>query len=174
MQILLFRHGIAADAANPGAGAGQDDAARPLTEEGIRKTTATARGLATLIGRPDAILTSPRLRAVQTAEILSKALNRRVTTLPELGGSSPARLARRIKSLEGDLVVLVGHEPSLSIVTQMLCTGRQDESYLELKKAGCACVEVPRGKSTGTDDKPGEPRLLWLATPAMLRALAKD
>jgi phosphohistidine phosphatase len=171
MKLILFRHGLAADPAPD-----QDDASRPLTDEGVRKTAAAARGLATLIDRPDFILTSPRLRAVQTAHLLAKALDRRVETLAELGGTAPGRLVRKIKALEAQTAVLVGHEPMLSTVVQMLCTGRLEEPYVQLKKAGCACVQWPVDAAEKPDRAAKESDLallLWLATPAMLRAMGK-
>jgi len=63
VRLLIIRHAIAVDPET----AGVDDAERPLTEEGSNKWRAAAQGLATILDPPDALLTSPLLRARQTA-----------------------------------------------------------------------------------------------------------
>ena len=72
IEICFFRHGIALDREDPGV---TSDAARPLTDEGMRKTRAAAEGLKRMDAGFDRILTSPWLRASQTAAILSEVLS---------------------------------------------------------------------------------------------------
>src|SRR5689334_2900287 len=69
MELYFLRHGIAADTGPEDSG----DAGRPLTEEGIDKLKEAARGLRRLGVRPDVLLSSPLVRARQTAEIVRKA-----------------------------------------------------------------------------------------------------
>src|SRR5215468_8844575 len=71
MELYVLRHGIAADMGPEGSG----DAGRPLTEEGIAKMREEARGLLQLGLRLDVLLSSPLVRARQTAEIVGRALN---------------------------------------------------------------------------------------------------
>ena len=68
MQLCFFRHGIAVDRADPA----YQDKDRPLTPEGQSKTQGAARGLRRLNLPFDAVLTSPWLRAKQTAAILTE------------------------------------------------------------------------------------------------------
>src|SRR5687767_1112067 len=70
-ELCFFRHGIAVDREDPSI---TSDAERPLTEEGTRKTQAAAEGMKRMDAAFDKILTSPWLRASQTAAILSEVL----------------------------------------------------------------------------------------------------
>src|SRR5262247_3681236 len=71
MNLYLMRHGIAVDSDQPGPEA---DGARPLTQKGLKRTRRAARGLRRLGVSFDGILTSPLVRARQTAEIVADAL----------------------------------------------------------------------------------------------------
>src|SRR5262245_21410201 len=83
LVICFFRHGIAVDRDDPGV---TSDAARPLTDEGIRKTRLAAEGFKRM-DEFDRILTSPWLRAAQTASILSEVLSLEAPeTMAELEG----------------------------------------------------------------------------------------
>src|SRR5689334_20895370 len=104
MQLVLFRHGIAEDHSSDG-----DDDTRRLTSDGIEKTTQAAKGLAALIDRPDVILTSPKVRAAQTAQILAKALGRQPQELDVLAGSSVPKIIGAVSDRTESTVVLVGH-----------------------------------------------------------------
>ncbi|MEX0776796.1 MAG: phosphohistidine phosphatase SixA [Phycisphaeraceae bacterium] len=163
MQLLFFRHGIAQDLA-PNAPASAD-AARALTDQGIRKTRAAVAGLAQLLkGQAPQIMTSPKVRAAQTADILADALDAKPQTMTELASASTDRLLRRLAKLNDECVILVGHEPALSQMVAHLCAGSAPHSFIQLKKAGCACIDI-EGKP-----RPGAGTLLWLATPKMLAA----
>src|SRR5262249_24294398 len=72
MQIYVVRHGIAIDREDPKC---PPDPERYLTEEGIEKTKKVAAGVAALSGSADLLLSSPYVRAVQTAEIFAAALD---------------------------------------------------------------------------------------------------
>lgn len=165
MQLILFRHGIAEDRAADGT-----DASRALTAEGVEKTRAAAAGLARLIERPDAILTSPKVRAMQTAQIVGEALGRPPEVLHALAGESVERVHQALARRREALLIAVGHEPTLSRLIERLCTGGEAAGFIELKKAGAACLDAPLSDQ-GTV---GSARLLWLATPRMLRSLAAE
>jgi len=113
IRVFLVRHGIAADAAP-----GQPDESRPLTAKGRRRFRRTARAFARLGERVDKLITSPLVRAVQTAEILARALRQdEVGVLEELRSEVPpaklfGALSQQIEDGEG--VALVGHDPQMT------------------------------------------------------------
>ena len=161
MLIYLIRHGIAQDVSDDG-----DDASRVLTDEGIRKTRDVSKGLSRLIDPPEMLLCSPKARARQTAEILGKALDVPPRVEPRLAHSDVKSHLDLIQENPVDSIALVGHEPTLSYLIETLCTGTNQSGFVQLKKAGAACVEIERtGKKL---QLPG--RLLWLAPPKMLAA----
>ncbi|MCC6738862.1 MAG: histidine phosphatase family protein [Planctomycetia bacterium] len=164
MNVCFFRHGPAVEPGTPGI----PDDARPLTPDGRRRTRAAARGLASLRLGLDGILSSPLPRALQTAEILAKALGlpRPRTSELLLPGSPAERLLGAIREAGGEAPVLVGHEPSLSAAVSLLA-GAPRPLALQLKKAGMAfaAVDALKPRPRGT--------LLLLLTPAVLRGLAR-
>jgi phosphohistidine phosphatase len=124
--IYLLRHGDAEE----GVG---DDAARRLTLKGERQAEAAGRALAALAASPDACLTSPKVRAVDTAKLACSALELEPELAEELRGgpfdSTPLAAGR------GD-VLLVGHEPDFSGEVARL-TG----ANVKLRKGGLAIVD---------------------------------
>src|SRR2546421_6929592 len=99
-MLWLLRHAEAAD--------GFPDDERPLTERGFKQAEATGRALARLGIKLDACLSSPKLRAVQTAELACEPLGVPVTIEPALSGE-PFDVHDLTTGL-GD-VLLVGHDP---------------------------------------------------------------
>ncbi|HEY3764369.1 MAG TPA: phosphohistidine phosphatase SixA [Gaiellales bacterium] len=161
MRLLVFRHGIAEDHAADGT-----DAARALTEHGVARTRAAARGLAAIADPPDVVLSSPKLRALQTAREAAAVFGREVEVLDELADGPPDAALRVLAARSEASVMIVGHEPMLSELVEQVCTGGRRIGFVDMRKAGCACVEValaPTGETTAAT-------LLWLATPKMLRA----
>jgi phosphohistidine phosphatase len=140
MQLLIIRHAIAA----PHGTAGSADDERPLTEEGKSRFRECARGIATLVERPDALLTSPLLRARQTAEIAAAAWGGcQAVACPALaGGSFEEQAAVLDRHPKDSTVAIVGHEPHLSALLARLlrCS---DGERLAFKKGGAALVDVP-------------------------------
>lgn len=162
MRIYFLRHGAAEDAAP-----GQSDFDRHLTKKGVKQMKAVAKGMRRLGVEPDAILTSPLVRARETAEIAARALKAtdRLHEADELASgctlSSLAELLRKYS--ECDPVMLVGHEPDFSTMVGRLTGG----SIVDVKKAGLALVEADR-------IEPAAGRLLWLLTPEHLIAASAD
>ena len=157
MIVYFVRHGIAEDA---GAWKGSD-ADRPLTAKGRAKMAAIGKRLGELGIEPDAIVTSPLLRARQTAEILAKTLRAsdRTENDERLAGGFDLRGLGEILSARAasKCVMLVGHEPNMSaVIGHAIGDGR-----VEMKKGAVACVEFP-------DPESPRGRLLWLATPKIL------
>lgn len=138
MIILLFRHGHAIDE-TPGL----SDAGRALSGKGRKTTRKVARWLARRGKlRPTDIWTSPLVRAVQTAEIAAEALGLEdeVSVSADLSpGSNADDLMRKLAEHRGTgPLMLVGHEPDLSVVAALLLGER---SYSGLKKSGLLAIE---------------------------------
>ena len=125
-MIWLLRHGDASDDA-------PDDASRPLTEKGERQSRAAGEALAALGVEVDTCLSSPKIRARDSARIACEALGAGVEETDALRGGDfdPQELAAG----RGD-VLLVGHEPDLSRAIQATTGAR-----VELKKGGLAAIE---------------------------------
>ena len=125
-MIYLLRHGDAED----GNG---DDAARRLTAKGERQAEAAGRALATWGAEIDTCLTSPKVRAADTARLACQALGLEPEITEELRGGpfdSPGLAAGR-----GD-ILLVGHEPDFSSEVARLTGAR-----VKLRKGGLATVD---------------------------------
>ncbi len=162
MELFVVRHGEAEDEAPHGG-----DAARRLTDEGRRKFAEGVAGLAALGVELDRILTSPLTRARQTAEILSRELRGPEPEEQPLlapGGSLERLLAAA--GAAGESVAVVGHEPGLGRLVSLAVTGRTGDGT-PLRKGGVALV------SFAGDAHPGRGRLVWLATPKLLRRLGR-
>src|SRR5881227_81585 len=116
MNIFILRHGIAVDAGSPGF---TKDSERPLTPKGERKLWQVADAMAALEISFDLILTSPYVRARQTAEIIAEAMDAK-KKLQESPHLIPGGNAKKLTELVGGIkpapesVLLVGHEPYLS------------------------------------------------------------
>jgi phosphohistidine phosphatase len=122
--IWLLRHGDAAD--------GSPDSERPLTEKGQRQARTAGRTLKRLGVEIQACLTSPKVRARETAELCCQELGCEVTVEPALQGGpfDPREVAAGF-----DEVLLVGHDPDFSMAIHTM-TGAQ----VRLKKGGLAAV----------------------------------
>lgn len=141
MKLLLVRHGIALDRDTPGV----SDNLRPLTEEGARKFQKTARGLAALV-TADLILTSPLLRAKQTAEILARHWPGVATQESDpLGEGAREKFEESLtRAAEDAVIAAVGHEPFMSEWTAHWL-GAAAGAAFEYKKGGAALIEF-RGR----------------------------
>jgi phosphohistidine phosphatase len=162
MRLLVFRHGIAEDQAADGS-----DASRELTPEGVKRARAAARGLTTIAGPPEVILTSPKVRAIQTAREAEAAFGATLEVLDDLADGPPGPALRALAARSEQTVMIVGHEPMLSELIEQVCTGGRTVGFVDLRKAGCACLEIELAK----DGTASAATLLWLATARMLRTL---
>lgn len=166
MQLYIVRHGIAIDREDPKCPADPD---RFLTEEGIEKTKQVARGVAQLGVSADLLLSSPYVRAFQTAEIFANALDysrqkiRKTDLL--LPGGEPIQLLKELgKDKDLSVVFLFGHAPHLDDVIATALNSRHH--ITSLKKAGVALVEVKRLT-------PPSGELLMLAPPKLMKKVGK-
>ena len=126
-MIYLLRHAEAED------GEGKPDEERELTEKGRRQSEAAGRALAALGARIDACLTSPKVRARDTARIACESLGIEPEETIDLRGGPFD--ARDLAEGRGE-VLLVGHEPDMSNEIARLTGGQ-----VKLKKGGLAIVE---------------------------------
>jgi phosphohistidine phosphatase len=137
MQLYLLRH---AEAVNHAA----SDAERALTEKGVEQAHAVGRFCAKRKLAPDLVVTSPYLRASQTAQLVATALNATVETAGFLAsGMRPECGAAELKSYErfGRLMI-VGHEPDFSLLAAWLLGLRSNEN-LHLRKASLILLDLP-------------------------------
>ncbi|NJK53947.1 MAG: phosphohistidine phosphatase SixA [Leptolyngbyaceae cyanobacterium SU_3_3] len=160
-NLYLIRHGLAGQ-----HGDYENDFDRPLTDEGQRKTRQVAKRLHDLHVQFDLILTSPLVRAQQTAEILQAAKlshHLEVATYLAPGGDMQAWLDWLATwSAANKSLALVGHEPILSTWAERLIWGKA-QGRLVLKKAGTIGLTVPTsGAVVGTCE------LFWLTSPKLL------
>jgi phosphohistidine phosphatase len=124
--LWLLRHGDAAE--------GSPDSERPLTDTGREQARAVGPALKALGVRLDACLTSPKLRAAETARLVCEPLGVEPQLEPKLAGGPFD--AEALAAGLGDEVLLVGHDPDFSMAVHSL-TGAQ----VRLKKGGLAGTE---------------------------------
>jgi len=161
-ELYLVRHGIAAERGDEWP----DDSKRPLTPRGAARMREVAAGLRALESRLDLILTSPLVRARQTADLLQQGQGGSIpleeTTVLAPGGR-PADLVELLRSKKKvERVALVGHEPDLGQLAAFLIGAR---APLVFKKGGVARIDFEKFPPV----PPG--RLVWFALPKMLRGL---
>lgn len=146
MILYLIRHAIA-EQAMVAAGAEKDDSQRPLTPKGRSKMRRIAWGLKALQPSIDLILSSPYLRAAQTARILAKQFELTKDQIVVTENLSPSGQAGRLVQEINDnfrsreTVALVGHEPSLSGLVSLLVSGAPGLPIV-LKKGGVCRLSV--------------------------------
>lgn len=143
MNLFLLRHGLAVER----GGAGYDkDADRPLTAKGERRLERIADAMEAMDLSFDAILSSPYVRARQTAEIITRALGlkKKLEFSDDLkpGGEARALLAALNKrDPRPDSVLLVGHEPYLSELISTLTCG-DGRMLIDFKKGGLCKLDI--------------------------------
>ncbi len=153
MKLYFLRHGIADwpdwDPAR--------DHERPLTKDGLKKMKEQAKGLADLGVSFDVVLSSPYVRAYQTADIVAGKLGLEVKTEPRLAPGFNLDKLRQIVAdfAQAEALLLVGHEPTLSLIIAELTGGGR----VQMRKGALARVDV-------NDDLQGE--LVWLLQPKVL------
>lgn len=160
--VVFLRHGRAEEPRE-----GLADEARPLTQEGHGEMMKLAAGVERAFPRAQTILSSPFVRAVQTAMWISKAYRSRIKNheTPALTPSSPpAEFAALLRDMSERRIIVVGHEPNLTANMLALVGLKNVEHRLALKRGGCYAVRL-RGEGDGV--------LEWLLSPRILRKLAE-
>ena len=161
-ELYLIRHGVA----EPRGDAWPDDAARPLTGDGMSRMRKAARGLVRLGVGVDVVLTSPLVRARQTAEIVASAFDPRpplhVVESLAPGGSYAAAIADLEKHSQRPRIAIVGHEPGIGELAARLTGSRRPIPF----KKGAVCridIETLPAASAGA--------LRWFAPSRLLRRI---
>jgi phosphohistidine phosphatase len=164
MILYIVRHGIAVDPTDPKS---PPEPERPLTAKGVQKTRAAALGLRALGAKPDILITSPYVRAAQTAEIFAEALGFPTEKLRAsealIPAANPAEAVKEISRLRAKEVMCFGHAPHLDQMISQLAGAHG--VFTSLKKAGVACFEQAASR--------GRWELRWILTPKMLRQLSR-
>ncbi len=157
MKLYFLRHGFAGDR----SAWKEDDTKRPLTEEGKEKMERIAAAMAKRNLQVDAIVTSPYLRALQTAEIVARALKMEDALTKDdrmAYGFDAQKLGKiLVERSKANALMLVGHEPDFSETIGRLIGGGR----VVMKKGGLACIDLP-------DPKAMKGELLWLVTPRLM------
>ncbi len=143
MRLYILRHGIAAER---DLSKFPDDSLRPLTGEGFKKTRAAARGMRSLRINLDLLITSPLVRAKQTASVVAEELRvdpgrirESVALQPE---AEPTDILRELADAPPlDAVMVVGHEPHVSSLLARVVSGGERLMRVTFKKAALAMVE---------------------------------
>lgn len=163
-ELYVIRHGVAEERGE----LWPDDTKRPLTEDGAARLRKAARGLVRMGVSLDVILTSPLVRARQTAEVIGSELE----SMPHIvhaeslapGGTYQAVLDDLEKHGRRERIALVGHEPGIGELTARLIGTRH---AIEFKKGAVCRVDV----DTLPPSAPGD--LRWFLTPKALRQLRR-
>lgn len=166
MTLNVLRHAQAEDLA-PGG----DDYDRPLTQGGCDRTREAAAGMRALGLKFDVILSSPKVRAVETASLVAAEYDKQQgpELIQVLGDQTPIEHAVAALAPYFMLkhVLIVGHEPQLSAICSLILTGEPDLLKMDLKKGGCVAIELPDGA-----DRAGA-KLLWMMSQKQLRRIRK-
>jgi phosphohistidine phosphatase len=159
MKMILYflRHGLAGDR----AAWSKDDRLRPLTQKGIDQLKASMPVISTLVPDLDLIITSPLVRARQTAEIavrhlgMEKSLVEDERLAPGFGIDEASLIVDENPAAEG--LMFVGHEPDFSLTISALIGGGR----LICKKGGIARIDL-------ASLSPLQGELIWLIPPKVL------
>ena len=162
MDLYIVRHGIAIDREDPKS---PTEPERFLTEEGIEKTKQVAKAIAALGLHADLMVSSPYVRAMQTAAIFAKALDYPEQKIRQseslLPGAEPNLIMRElVREKNASSVFCFGHAPH---VDRLLAAAVGSQRQIAtMKKAGVAYIELKRVS-------PPNGQLVWLATPKLFR-----
>jgi phosphohistidine phosphatase len=168
MNLYVIRHAIAVD---EGVAGYESDSERPLTDKGRKKMRQIAKGLRNLGVDFDLILSSPYVRARETAEILAEVfkMKKNITFTESLIPMANAELliGEINQSYSVDSIAVVGHEPHLSTLIGILIA-ENAKIDLTLKKGGVCYI-------TADDLHHNDHRatLEWLLTPGVLTEIGE-
>jgi phosphohistidine phosphatase len=166
MELFILRHGLAVEPGTPGF---ESDFDRPLIPKGKRQLRQSCAALRKMELNFDQILSSPHIRAKETAEIVAAELKlkKRLQFSEHLKpGGNYRKLVLEIcpPKPTPKSILLVGHEPDLSQLISLLLTGKPDGGFA-LKKGGVAKLQVEtlRAGQCAT--------LAWLLTPKLMQRM---
>lgn len=163
LSLYLVRHAVAAERGEEWP----DDAKRPLTADGVAKFRRAVQGLAEMGVEVNRILSSPLVRARQTADLLARAFDKNPlvgeTSALAPGGSYDA-VVRAVSGCREPAIALVGHEPAIGRLAARLIDA---SAPLEFRKGGICRIDF----DVWPPPPPG--RLRWFITPKILERLAR-
>jgi len=164
MELIIVRHAIAFDR---DARRWPDDDERPLSARGMARARKAALGLKRIAGRPARVLTSPLLRARQTAAILTQVAGwPRAIPCPQLMPGVAAAELLALIGRSGDVrLAVVGHEPGLGHLVSTCLPGSARTAAFSLRKMGVALLEFKGAPRAARGE------LVWFAPPRVLRAV---
>ena|ERR1035437_3170404 len=165
MDVYFLRHAIAAPSDDPKY---KDDSLRPLTAPGREKMLRAAQGMQTMGLQFDAIISSPYLRAQQTAETVAQVYDLKNKSIHFTNNLLPPasikELLQEVYALfpKSKTILFVGHEPHL---TQMIsCLLKCDKPLeIDFKKGGLCCLTL----------RPAGATFNWLLTPSQLGLMVR-
>ena len=157
MLLDLLRH---ADAGDPDAW-DRPDAERPLSDKGRKQARRLGDHLAAIGFQAKAIITSPKVRAAETAELVAEKIDGKVTTDQRLAGSLDLDIIEAILTDAGDPeeAMLVGHDPDFSELLSVLCAAAD----VTMRKGALARIEIDRPLRAGGGT------LRWLVPPDAIK-----
>jgi phosphohistidine phosphatase len=157
MLLHLLRH---ADAGDPAAWEGPD-AARPLSDKGRNQSKRLGKFLAGINFAGEPFITSPKIRAAETAELAAGPLKAKIQEDERLAGELTLETIEAVLRDAGDpeRPVLVGHDPDFSEVLAMLCGA----AGVSMRKGALARIEIERPLQAGAGT------LRWLIPPDALK-----
>ncbi len=158
MELYLMQHGLCLSEA--------EDPRKPLSPEGRKGIETSARALAKMGLSFDLILTSDKLRAKETAEIIAKGVGYqgKIQEHQALKPLAPPEEALGVlKDYQAEKVLIVGHLPSLARIASYLLGGEKGVR-IRFKNGGLVALE--------TDLSPGEAELICVLTPEQLALIA--
>ena len=160
IELHLLRHAHAGD---PMTWDGPDER-RPLSDKGEKQADRLGRFLAGVGFTTDAVITSPKLRAAQTAEIVARHLLVPVVVDARLAGGFDFAMVEAMLRDAGDPIrpVLVGHDPDFTDLVEIL-TG---SAAVTMKKGAMIRIDIERPLAAGAGS------LAWLVTPDLLKPRA--
>jgi phosphohistidine phosphatase len=145
MLLLLVRH---ADAGNRDPDQWPDDRERPLTAKGRKVQRRVSKALGNFGLAPTHVLTSPWLRAAQTADVLTETLNLPHRPIPSEALAGPPELSRVADDIgepgSDSIVALVGHSPWIEELAALLLTGEPAGLRMDYPKSGVMGIDLER------------------------------
>lgn len=163
VSLILVRHGIAIDGYG---GAIRSDRERPLTAEGMEETHQVARGLKKAGVKIEQLVSSPLVRAKQTADIFAEVfkLEEAMICNDLAPGVNHSRVFDFLRPIQKDSIALFGHEPDMGELAQTLLGA---EFELPFKKAGACRIDL-------FGMPPSSPGILkWFMPPKISKMLSK-
>jgi len=167
MYLFIIRHAVAEER-EEFAKKNADDSLRPLTSKGRKKHQKMILSLEKEFDKLDLIVTSPYLRAKQSAQILSELTEgAKIVESAELVPHAPPQaLMKWLKTHCGGhkKVAVVGHEPHITSFVSYILSGNDNESFIEMKKSSVALVEI----GSFEDLTPSKAKLQWMVSPKVI------